>query len=465
MMMMESTQLIFLFIISALAVGGLCRQGSNSPSQVDIAIIGGGPCGLATAIGLRRVLGPKSRLAVFERTKGSLLPDGKTTLSEVGGQVGLMTIAFAALDALDPSSQLSNAVREAGCRRRILRRLSQSGELEDEPAFSEDTASIVIPWFELQRTLIRNLLQSAPQQSANGNDSAAGTSQDLLYLGYELGSMNIEDDDHVDLKFVNGQECRAKLVIGADGNLSKVRAVLFGEVSPEFAGSCIWRMFLEGDYPELDEGISCVWTGDGKVLAMQKMGDRVYLSGQAGWPEDKLYLLDRRRYIGVEDGSDSGGTTKNESRLKRFLENFRLFPTGPVDFVSTHCVATSILEHPIYFRRPGRPWGQNRVTLIGDAAHMMPPNMAMGTPLAFEDAVALGHNLARHGLTPNALREYEAERQPRVNRIADAAIRQTGMYYTGKDDNANPFRMNDPDLHKYIKDFAQQPLPSHDSDV
>ena len=218
MMMMESTRLIFLFIISALAVGGLCRQGSNSPSQVDIAIIGGGPCGLATAIGLRRVLGPKSTLAVFERTKGSLLPDGKTTLSEVGGQVGLMTIAFAALDALDPSSQLSNAVREAGCRRRILRRLSQSGELEDELAFSEDTASIVIPWFELQRTLIRNLLQSAPQQSANGNDSAAGTSQDLLYLGYELGSMNIEDDDHVDLKFVNGQECRAKLVIDADGN-------------------------------------------------------------------------------------------------------------------------------------------------------------------------------------------------------------------------------------------------------
>ena len=105
------------------------------------------------------------------------------------------------------------------------------------------------------------------------------------------------------------------------------------------------------------------------------------------------------------------------------------------------------------------------MTLIGDAAHMMPPNMAMGTPLAFEDAVALGHNLARHGLTPNALREYEAERQPRVNRIADAAIRQTGMYYKEKDDKANPFKMNNPDLFNYIREFSQQPLPAHRTDV
>ena len=344
-----------------------------------------------------------------------------------------------------------------------MRRLSNTGDLEEETSFTDENASIVVPWFELQRALIRNLLLYSGRDIA-GDDDSTECEMDLLFLGSELESMNLDDADHVDLKFANGQQCIARLVIGADGNLSKVRALLFDESSPEFAGSCIWRMFLEGDYPELDDGISCVWTGDGKVLAMQKMGTRVYLSGQAAWPEDKLHLLDRKRYIGVEDGSDSGGTTKNESRLQRFVENFQSFPSGPITFVSKNCVTTSILEHPIYFRPPGRPWGVGRVTLIGDAAHMMPPNMAMGTPLALEDAVSLGHNLIKFGLTPKGLREYEAERQPRVNRIADTAIRQTGKYYKEKDDSANPFRMNNADMWKFITDFSQEPIPSYESE-
>jgi hypothetical protein len=41
---------------------------------------------------------------------------------------------------------------------------------------------------------------------------------------------------------------------------------------------------------------------------------RIYLSGQAGWPQDQLHVLDRKRYIGSEDGEDSGGTTSQAGR-------------------------------------------------------------------------------------------------------------------------------------------------------
>jgi 2-polyprenyl-6-methoxyphenol hydroxylase-like FAD-dependent oxidoreductase len=86
--------------------------------------------------------------------------------------------------------------------------------------------------------------------------------------------------------------------------------------------------------------------------------------------------------------------------------------------------------------------------MVGDAAHIMPPNMAMGTPSAFEDAVQLAHSVNQHGLTPQALRHYEQSRQPRVNRIADEAIRQTGLHYQEKDNDANPFKLNNQELMK-----------------
>lgn len=59
-------------------------------------------------------------------------------------------------------------------------------------------------------------------------------------------------------------------------------------------------------------------------------------------------------------------------------------------------------------------WGKGRVTLVGDAAHLIPPMHAQGTSQAMEDVVQLAHSLADLGLTTDALRHYEATRTPRV---------------------------------------------------
>lgn len=48
-------------------------------------------------------------------------------------------------------------------------------------------------------------------------------------------------------------------------------------------------------------------------------------------------------------------------------------------------------------------FGHGRVTLVGDAVHMGPPN-GLGLNLALEDAAVLGHHLRLSGLTPDALR-------------------------------------------------------------
>jgi 2-polyprenyl-6-methoxyphenol hydroxylase-like FAD-dependent oxidoreductase len=162
-------------------------------------------------------------------------------------------------------------------------------------------------------------------------------------------------------------------------------------------------------------------------------------------------VLDRQRYIGTKDGDSSGGTTANHNHLERFLKEFEQFPREMLLFAKQSCETSSILEHPIYCQTFGLPSGKGRVTLMGDAAHIMTPNMGMGTPSAIKDAVSLSHALARHGLTRHALRAYETKRQPRVNRIAEAAIRQTNQYYHFKYNATNPFKMNSyPDLLNFI---------------
>jgi 2-polyprenyl-6-methoxyphenol hydroxylase-like FAD-dependent oxidoreductase len=46
-------------------------------------------------------------------------------------------------------------------------------------------------------------------------------------------------------------------------------------------------------------------------------------------------------------------------------------------------------------RAPSARWGEGRVTLLGDAAHPMTPNVGQGACQAIEDALALAEELPR----------------------------------------------------------------------
>jgi 2-polyprenyl-6-methoxyphenol hydroxylase-like FAD-dependent oxidoreductase len=55
----------------------------------------------------------------------------------------------------------------------------------------------------------------------------------------------------------------------------------------------------------------------------------------------------------------------------------------------------AILCNDLFDRSPLRHWGSGRVTLLGDAAHPLTPNLGQGACQALEDALVLAGCLAR----------------------------------------------------------------------
>ena len=96
----------------------------------------------------------------------------------------------------------------------------------------------------------------------------------------------------------------------------------------------------------------------------------------------------------------------------RFREEFGAFP-HEVTRLFNSVDPRTILEHGVFHRQPGKAWGEGRLTMVGDAAHVLPPNLGQGTSMALEDAYQLGAAVRRHGLSEAAFRDYEVRGRAR----------------------------------------------------
>lgn len=76
-----------------------------------------------------------------------------------------------------------------------------------------------------------------------------------------------------------------------------------------------------------------------------------------------------------------------------------------------------------------RSWSLGRATLLGDAAHTMPPTVAQGGNQALEDAWALARALRRTATLPDALADYRSSRTRRASLTARRAGSETTNKY------------------------------------
>jgi 2-polyprenyl-6-methoxyphenol hydroxylase-like FAD-dependent oxidoreductase len=96
---------------------------------------------------------------------------------------------------------------------------------------------------------------------------------------------------------------------------------------------------------------------------------------------------------------------------------------GPIPVLIEATNPGEIIKSDARDRKPLRGWGDRRVTLLGDAAHPITPNVGQGACMAIEDAACLAKCLLASSDTASGFRTYEALRGSRTARMATQARR------------------------------------------
>jgi 2-polyprenyl-6-methoxyphenol hydroxylase-like FAD-dependent oxidoreductase len=358
-----------------------------------IAVVGGGPAGLTFARVLHRHEHP---VTVLERDPApdARPPGGTLDLHENLGQ-----LALAKAGLLARFQALSRPEGQA------MRVLDTDGTvLRDWRPRPDDRAHP-----EIDRGQLRDLLLGPldVQWGRGVTEVVPGTRDGVL------------------VHFADGRQEAFDLVVGADGAWSRVRPAL-SSATPRYTGITYVETSLDDvddRHPDLarliGDGSVAVYGVNRALVAQRNSGGHVKVYAQfrapLDWHTDPERHLSLNRHAGLSTGLDLADVEAVRSSLLALFDGW----AAPVLDLLRH--GTAFVHRPLHVLPVSHTWAHvPGVTLLGDAAHLMPP-LGAGANLAMLEGAELAESVAAASGPDDldkAVRAFEEQMWARAGRWA-----------------------------------------------
>ncbi|MCR9108943.1 flavin-dependent oxidoreductase [Marivita sp. XM-24bin2] len=194
---------------------------------------------------------------------------------------------------------------------------------------------------------------------------------------------------------------RGRLLIGADGIHSAIRAQMYPDQPPiHWGGAVMWRGTVRAK--PLRTESSFVGLGTHR--------HRMVIYPISAPDADGMSLIN---WIAEVTMDDSGGWQQDgwfkPVEIDEFIHHFEEFRYDWLDVPEMLRGADCAYVNPMIDRDPVPSWVDGAVALMGDAAHAMYPTGSNGASQAIVDARVIGAKMLEHGVTEAALAAYDAQ--------------------------------------------------------
>lgn len=345
---------------------------SPAPATARISIIGAGPGGLTCA---RILQGHGIPVTVYDR-------DPHPAARNQGGT----------LDLHADDGQL--ALREAGLLDRFFALARPEGQ---EMRQLDPTGRIVAHHVPAEGELFKPGIDRGQLRDLLLDSLAPGT------VRWHRGVRGPADRPR-QVRFLDGTTVEADLVIGADGAFSRVRPAVSPAV-PGYVGVSFleaWFQDVSRAHPDLaalvGQGSAAAADGDRCLFAQRNSGDHI-----------RVYVIQR---VAADWIAAAGLRADDTEGIRaRLLDAFAGWAPAMLRMITDN--DGPYVDRPLFALPVPHTWASTpTVTLLGDAAHLMPP-LGVGANLPMLDGYELALALAGSATVSAAVDTYERTMLPR----------------------------------------------------
>lgn len=350
--------------------------------ETKVIIIGAGICGLTAAIALRKM---GVSVKVYEKT---------SRIKNIGGGIFIYPHGIRIIKLLGLDNTLN--VLHSDLDQMIVRDVENEVLMNDAMLkFYQQAGSHMI-------SVSRTELQLALLNSVENSVIFDHCLEDI-----------IEEDDSVTVKFSNGVQDRADIVIGADGIHSKLRQIINNS-----AENTIYKGF-------------CTWGGilpENKTVGVEKKSFSLILGNEKMAVFSPLSKNRQMWYILCKiNKHDLVRDEKKINQLKDLCNDWSPFVDNLLNLAAHDDSFAVTADEVIEVNH----WVKGRIALIGDAAHAFGPVQGQGTSVAMEDAYILANCVKSNAMNISAgLMNYQKIRMPVVNKFKEIENMQQKLRIT-----------------------------------